>query len=506
MLGSPQPWGGKIMGTTRFGHRRSAIALSIACAFALPLAAHAQSSTSSNSSREQQLETRVNQLEQQLAELKAMIQEQKAATQQATATASQAQATAQATAQAQAAAPVATVAATPATAAKPTFTTMPGVSVALHGFISASAFSQNRSFTFGNGQNAEFPIPKSTAGSDGRLSGVDVRNTRFWLDFTGGKFAGDWTGGGRIEMDFFGGFNGTGAYAQQQPIPRLRQAYMDLVNPETGTTVRIGQMWDLMFPIDNIPASLSHIAFPLGFGSGMIGWRFPGVIVMQDLNHGSEGPKWRFDLGVFEGSWSGPNPVGGSNTINYLTAGNAGFRPQVEARVHVQDKDWLAFFAAHYSTVDLRGVNGLSATPVKSSIVNTGYELSGGWTPGPWMLKGLVYTGNGLGQLFGALSQFGDINETGGYVQAGYKFTPNWTANLYAGMSKPNEDDVIRWLGNGSTGLLKNRQAAFSLTYSAGAYDLGVEYIYSKLDSTTNGINRTTTSGNQVSLNGMYKF
>jgi len=122
------------------------------------------------------------------------------------------------------------------------------------------------------------------------------------------------------------------------------------------------------------------------------------------------------------------------------------------------------------------------------------------------MLKGLVYTGNGLGQLFGALSQFGDISETGGYVQVGYKFTPNWSANAFYGLSKPDENDVIRWLGNGSTGLLKNRQGALSLTYSAGAYDLGVEYIYSKLDSTTNGLNRRTTSGNQVSLSGLYKF
>src|SRR3546814_1358570 len=102
-------------------------------------------------------------------------------------------------------------------------------------------------------------------------------------------------------MDFFGGFNGTGPYSQQQPTPRLRQAYMDLTNPESGTTVRIGQQWDLMFPIDNSPTSLAHIAFPLGFGSGYGGWRFPGVVVMQDLNHGSTGPQWRLDVGAFEG-------------------------------------------------------------------------------------------------------------------------------------------------------------------------------------------------------------
>ncbi len=59
---------------TRHDHRRSALALSMACALMLPLAGHAQSDA-----REQQLEQRVAQLEQQLSELKGMIQAQQAA-------------------------------------------------------------------------------------------------------------------------------------------------------------------------------------------------------------------------------------------------------------------------------------------------------------------------------------------------------------------------------------------------------------------------------------------
>jgi hypothetical protein len=461
--------------TTRYPNHYKALALSLACALATPLTAHAQ-----NDVREQQLEQRVAQLEQQLNELKAMIQAQKAAAPPSPAPAQNA-----------AVAP-----------ASPTsvFSSAPGVSVALHGFISASAFSQNKSFTYGNGQNAQFPVP----GSTGSLSGVDVRNTRFWLDFKGAQFAGNWTGGGRIEMDFFGGFNGVGAYSQQQPTPRLRQAYMDLVNAESGTTVRIGQQWDFMFPIDNTPASLAHIAFPLGFGSGYGGWRFPGVVVMQDLNHGSTGAQWRLDVGAFEGSWNGPD--GPVNNINYRTAGNAGFRPQIEARLHVQDKNWLAYFAAHYSKVDLRGVGGTAPTPIQSGVKSTGYEIGGQWKPGPWTFKGLAYTGNGLGEIFGAMSQFGDIKESGGFVQAGYSFTSNWSIYAFYAYSKPNTDDVITWLGNGSTGLLRNRQAALSLQYTAGSYDLSAEWMHDKLDSTSNGVNRKTTSGNQVSLNALYRF
>ena len=396
----------------------------------------------------------------------------------------------QAQIQAQASAP-------PPKEAVPTFSSGPGISVAMHGFVSASAFSQNKSFVFGNGTNAEFPVP----GSTGSLSGFDVRNTRFWFDLNGAKLAGNWIGDGHIEMDFFGGYNGTGAYSQQQPIPRLRQAYMDLTNAESGTTVRIGQQWDLMFPIDNVTSSLTNIAFPLGYGTGMIGWRFPGAVWMQDLNHGSTGAKWRLDLGLFEGNWSGPG-----DNLNYLTAGNAGFRPQLEARLHVQGSDWLAYAAGHYSKVDLTGVGGAAVTPIKSSVTSEGVEVGGNWHPGPWIFKGNIYTGRGLGELFGGLLQFGDIKETGGFLQAGYKFTPNWSTNIVYAYSKPNVNDVVTWLGHGSVGRLENRQTALNVQYGAGAYEFGVQWMYDTLDSTTNGVNRISTSGNQLSVSALFHF
>ncbi|WP_437343429.1 hypothetical protein [Rhodanobacter geophilus] len=479
------------MSPTLIRRCRRPLALGVACALVLPWAAQAQTGTppatnaATTSAREQQLEQRVDQLEQELAQLKQMIQAQKQ----------------QAASPPAPAAPARNVAAAPASSSRPVFTSAPGVSVALHGFISASAFSQNKSFAYGNGQNAEYPV---AGGSNGSLSGVDVRNTRFWLDFSGARLTGDWIGGGRIEMDFFGGYNGTGAYSQQQPTPRLRQAYMELTNPDTGSTIRIGQQWELLFPLDNVTASLSHIAFPLGFGTGMIGWRFPGVVWMQDLNHGSDGVKWRLDLGAFEGSWNGPD--GAVNNTNYLTAGNAGFRPQLEARLHAQGGNWLAYAVAHYSEVDLRGVGGTAPTPVQSSVKSVGYELGGQWKPGPWVFRANAYTGKGLGEVFGDLSQFGDIKDTGGYLQAGYNFTPNWSLNALYATSKLNRDDVVRWMGNGSTGLLRGRQTGLNLDYAAGNYELGLEWLYGWLDSTSNGTNTRTSSGNQVSVSALYHF
>jgi hypothetical protein len=381
---------------------------------------------------------------------------------------------------------------------KPSFTAGNGLSVSFNGFIDATAFSQTKSYTYGNGQNAEFPIP----GSLGSLSGFDVRNTRFMFDLTGAKVAGDWVGGAHLEMDFFGGNNGTGAYSQQQPLPRLRQAYMVLENPTTGSTLKIGQMWDLIFPLDDLPDSLSHIAFPLGYGAGLIGWRFPGAIFSQDLNHGSTGPAWRLDVGVFEGNWNGP----GSN-INYLTAGNAGFRPQVEAKLHVeQDKEWMFFAAAHYSQIDLAGVGGTEPTPIKREFGSEAFELGAQWTPGSWIFKSVLYTGRGIGEIFGDLSQFGDIKDDGGYLTGGYKFTQHWSANVFYAIAKPSANDVIRWMGNGSTGLLRNHMYSANLQYTVGDYSFALEWIHSVLLTTTNGDNRLNTSGNQVNLSAFYKF
>ncbi len=371
--------------------------------------------------------------------------------------------------------------------------------ISFHGFIDSSFFWQDQNFSFGNGQNAEIPLPNT--GSKDNLSGGDVRNTRFWIDFAGPTLSNGWTAGGHIEADFFGGFNGTTAFSGQQPNPRLRQAFISLKNA-TGGTLTIGQQWDLLFPIDNFTESFTHIAFPLGLGDGMIGWRYPGVTWFQNLGQPAPGtPQWRLDLGVFEGNWSGPG-----STINFQTAGNVNFQPQIEARLHVQDKDWLAYIVGHYSREDLSGVGGNAPTPIASSITSYAIEAGLGLHPGPWVLHAGVYTGKGLGQVFGALVQFGDIKEVGGYAQGGYKFNPNWGLYATYATDRPNAGDVITWLKNGSSGLLRGQQMALDLLYTNGPYGLGFEYLHAITRSTTTGLDRTTTVGNQLSVSAIYHF
>src|SRR5437773_6315404 len=94
-------------------------------------------------------------------------------------------------------------------------------SLTFKGFFSATAFAQDQNFAFGNGQNAAYPVG-AECDVDCWFGGADIRNTRLTMVFDGPKVVGDWKVAATLEMDFFGGFNGTGAFSDQQPNPRLR--------------------------------------------------------------------------------------------------------------------------------------------------------------------------------------------------------------------------------------------------------------------------------------------
>ncbi|MGH8372413.1 MAG: hypothetical protein ACRETO_06745 [Gammaproteobacteria bacterium] len=369
--------------------------------------------------------------------------------------------------------------------------------VTMNGFMDTSLFSQSEPFFFGNGQNAELP----TSSTSQSFSGIDIRNTRVWWDITGPQFNDGWSGKAHLEADFFGGFNGAGPYSSSQATPRLRQAMFIITAPDGGSSVTIGQQWDLMFPIYSVPVSLTHIAFPLGFGTGMIGWRYPGIVWSKDLTGAQDASKWRLDLGAFSGQWNGPG-----NDTNFETAGNVGLRPQIEGRLYFNSGDLTAYGALHFSHQDLSGVTGTTATPIASSISSWGTTVGVAWHPGSWSLVGAAYDGKGIGQLFASMAQFGDISTKGVFVQGGYKFTSNWAGYLTYATDRPNNADVITWMGAGSAGRLKGQQEAIDLIYSSGPFGVGFEFMHASLESTTNGIDRVTDTGNQESISAIFHF
>ncbi len=365
------------------------------------------------------------------------------------------------------------------------------------GFLSATFFAQDQNFSFGNGQNAEWPT--SSYESNKWFNGGDVRNTRLTLAFNGPQSADGWKVGAMVEADFFGGFNGTGAFSQEQAVPRIRLAYADLT--KGSTTLRIGQFWSPLF--GETAASLSHIAFPLGYGSaGDVGWRFPGFFLYQGLSSPEAKVKSQLVVAIFEGSWDGP----GSPIAN-LSAGNVGFRNQVEARLNLGGKSgggnpWSVYVVGHWDDKDLTGVGDTNpdGSHGSKSLTGTAAEVGGSYKIGSFLIHGNLYTSKAAGQQFTDITQFGDIKDTGGWLQLGYDLSQRWSIYGFYGMVDANKDDVLKWVGD--TGRIKNQQAVFMVQWSLGQYQLGLEWLH---DQVTNAA-EVKTKGNEIALSTKYVF
>lgn len=369
--------------------------------------------------------------------------------------------------------------------------------VTIKGFISASYMAEDQNFAFSNGQNGQFPVPPEFNNSRW-FSGGDVRNSRLTMIFQGPKLKNGWTAGATLEGDFFGGFNGSGAFSHQQLTPRLRLAFVDL--KKGGTTIRIGQAWSPLF--GEFPESLTHIAFPLGWASaGGIGWRFPGVFLYQDISSPGAKTKVQFQAAVFEGSWSGPG-----NNLSMGTAGNVGFKPQVEARLNISGKTeggnaWKMYAVGHWDKKDLEGVNNINPGLADSSLTGSAFEVGGKIRMGSFLIHGNAYVSKALGQQLTAITQFGDIQDWGAWLQLGYEFTPEWSVFGFYGICDPDDQDVLKWVGDG--GRVKNQQYHVMVKRSLGQYALSLEWLH---DTVSIGPDAVETDGNQIAFSAIYKF
>jgi outer membrane protein OmpA-like peptidoglycan-associated protein len=389
----------------------------------------------------------------------------------------------------------------------------PPEGLSIRGFLSASVFLQNQNFTFGNGQNTEWPAPPEFT-RDKWFSGGDVRNTRLTLAFNGPRVAkeSNWRLGGQLEMDFFGGFNGTGAFSEQQPVPRLRLAFADIGNGRT--TIRVGQFWSPLFGFSAnaatsvLPVSTSHIAFPLGYGTGLPGWRFPGIFFYQTLTPKDAALNAGLEAAVMRGSWdrcvggtvNGECPQPNAN-ISSLSAGNAGW-PQLEARFNLSGKvdkgTWGVYVVGHYDQKDLSGANASTPDDKLDGWIG---EFGAKFQLGGFLIQGSVHTADSTGQQFTTITQFGDIKSTGGWIQAGYDFTPNWGVYGFYAMDDPDDDDTLRAFANAAR--LKNEIFSGMLRWKTGPYALGLEYLRAELETGTASVK---TKGDQIILSALFNF
>ena len=382
----------------------------------------------------------------------------------------------------------------------------------IKGFISATAFAQDQNTTFGNGQNAEWPAGAQCV-VDCWFGGGDIRNTRLTLSFDGPKLGGDWKAGGTVEMDFFGGFaNPTNsAFEGEQPVPRLRLGYLQVTNG--STTIQLGQQWSPLF--GNVAVSLSHIAFPLGYGAGDIGWRFPGLFIIQKLTGKDSTVQADLTAAIMSGSWNGPGCANDNiNCENWQTAGNASW-PQFEARFNVGGKmgdssTWSTYIVGHIDEKDLSGAgaSGCHATPnpcgtgvTDDKLTGSAIEIGAKFQLGPVLIQGNGYTGHSIGQQFGMITQFGKIQGQGGWAQIGFDFTKNWGLFAFGAIDDPKNSDVLRAVG--TAGRMRNYQFAGMLRWRSGPVAFGLEYIYDKLYV---GVAESKRHSKQLALSGLYNF
>jgi hypothetical protein len=369
-------------------------------------------------------------------------------------------------------------------------------SLTVGGFLNTTFYTQDQTFTFGNGQNAEAPsLPQFS--NHKWFYDADVRNSRLWLNFSGPHVADEWKANAYVEMDFFGGWNGNSFASGEQLIPRLRHAYVDLVH--SGLTIRIGQWWSPLF--GNIPVSLSHLAFPLGYGAaGFPGWRYPGLFLYYNLTPAGSGTNVQLQLAAMKPS-DFTAPAAGNGDLNSgMTAGNASGIPQLEARLNFDGKtatsEWGMYVVGHYDKKDLAGVN--PADTAKQTTLN-GYagEVGLRFLTGGFSIAGNAYYGRAIGQQFGLLTQKGDIKGVGGWGQVGYNFDTHWGVYAFYGIDRPNKDDVL----NAGGTKWQNMIAHGLVRYRLGPYALGLEWLHAALKTGAAG---TTTKGNQVSLSMLY--
>jgi hypothetical protein len=390
-----------------------------------------------------------------------------------------------------------------------------------HGFVGASLYTENGVMSSGGGQAAWW-VGQRVSGpvADKSVVNGDVRQSRLNFTLTGPQL---WEGAvarGFAEIDFFGS-TPAGALNDISIAPRLRVAFAELKLGKTGTVIRAGQDHDLVLGL-LLPTTVGHVAYPLSYQSGTIGWRRPQIAAYQTFGLG---PAFKLEIAAAVGR-SGWNAL----TAAESTMGAASSKPSLEGRVKLQHKIFEVFAATHWSQIDATGqgvVTGSTDVSADTFAFNVGAKASYfGAT-----LQGSAYTGKNLGPLAGSVLQWqsaadfaarklaggnADVSEVGYWLQAGYQLPvmPELSVWALTGLANPNDEDIR---GTGTEAPLsapsgaaatapwrtRNQTSSVLVRYQNKGYTAGVEWSNFR----TSYSNATNVSkAQQFMLSGMYFF
>jgi hypothetical protein len=403
-----------------------------------------------------------------------------------------------------------------------------------HGFVTASMYYQDQVYSNGQGQGLLYAAPSpansapcivtpastctqvpgtpatnvvaSATKSAGLISG-DIRNSRFAFSMAGPKVFTDAQPRAYLEFDFFGQA-GAGAFGTEQPLPRLRVGYAEL--KMGGTNIQVGQQNQLV--VVQIPGSLSHIANPVTYGAGTIGWRTPGIRITQMIP--IDDVKLELAVEAVKNKWSNEAlgaGVGTTQTTALIGYGESSMMPMFQARAKVDGKvgdfAYMAYLVGVYGKIDMNGFGdgyALPAWTTSKSIDQNVVEVGGKLTFSPVSLSGQFYTGKNTANMLGGQLVFGDVKDTGYWVQLAGNITKELSVNVAYGNDKPDAADLRRVGGNSAR--LDNTLMGGMIKYQDGGYALGVEYWTNSSTYSTGAATDHGTDAMQVIATAAYFF
>ena len=204
-----------------------------------------------------------------------------------------------------------------------------------------------------------------------------------------------------------------------------------------------------------IPGSLSHIANPVTYGAGTIGWRTPGVRFTQLVP--VDDMKLELAVEAVKNKWSqrggrrrrrrDPDPGRHRLRRGLGHAHVPGAAPSWTARPATST--YMAYLVGVYDKIDLNGFGDGVAIPAwatgKTSIDRQRHRGRRQARPSPRSPSPAnFYTGKTTGNMLGSQLVFGDVKDTGYWVQLAGNFTKELSLNVAYGADTPDKADIRR--------------------------------------------------------------
>ena len=375
-----------------------------------------------------------------------------------------------------------------------------------HGLAGVSVYVQDSPGFVLNGQGPLLVLNKPAYGY---TTGADIRQSRFNFSLAGPKAFGA-TPKAVLEVDLFG-LNSPGGFGEVSAYARVRLAYAEL---NWGNAVlRFGQDYQLILAL--LPESMGHMAFPVTYFNGMLGWREPGVGYFHTIP--LEGSKLELAVQLMKSDWRNPTDFGmpTTNDLNVDYGQLSGWLG-VEGRVKWTSENVTAFVSGHYNHVEGTHAGSLVAAPMM--VPDRNWDVVAGVagvkvTLGPLTVAGSAYVGKNLAPLLGELLQFvqtNDVNEWGLWAQVGYNVTKNLNLSIVGGGSQLDTGDVE---GAGG-GRLYSDVLGGMVRYQDAGFAVGPEFYHIWTKTITAAGNDMPAgagapgelNANQFMLSGMYFF